>query len=104
LALHTAAFAPLFLKREQVPEAYLNEQEELFAKQAASLGKPEHVLKGITQGKLKKHLAEICFLDQGFVKDQNLSVAKHLENSGKEIGGTIEVVEYLYYRVGEELE
>jgi len=104
LALHTAAFAPLFLRRDDVPEAYVKEQEEVFAKQAAGLGKPESVLKGITQGKLRKHLAEICFVDQGFVKDQNLTVAKLLDSVGKEIGGTIEIVDYLYYRVGEETE
>jgi elongation factor Ts len=104
LALHTAAFAPLYLNRDGVPEAYLREQEELFTKQAASLGKPENVLKGIVQGKLKKHLAEISFVEQAFVKDQNLTVAKTLENLGKEIGGALEILDYLYYKVGEEVE
>ncbi|MBN1835959.1 MAG: elongation factor Ts [Spirochaetales bacterium] len=104
LALHTAAFAPLYLRREDVPAAYLQEQEEVFAKQAAGLGKPENVLKGITQGKLKKHLAEICFVDQGFVKEPSVTVAKHLEDVGKEIGGTLRVVDYRYYKVGEESE
>jgi elongation factor Ts len=104
LALHTAAFAPLYLNREGVPEAYLREQEELFTKQAASLGKPEHVLKGIVQGKIKKHMSEISFIEQAFVKDQNLTVAKVLENLGKEIGGKLEILDYLYYKVGEEIE
>ena len=104
LALHTAAFAPQYLNREAVPEAYITEQEEIFAKQAEGLGKPEAILKGITQGKLKKHLAEICFLDQGFVKDQGMTVSKVLENLGKEIGGSVRVVEYLYYKVGDEVE
>ena len=104
LALHTAAFAPLYLDRTKVPEEYVKEQEELFAKQAAGLGKPEAVLKGITQGKLKKHLAEICFVDQAFVKDQALTVAKVLENLGKTVGGAVEIGDYLYYRVGEESE
>jgi elongation factor Ts len=104
LALHTAAFAPLYLNRANVPEAYVQEQEELFAKQAAGLNKPEAVLKGIVQGKLKKHLAEICFVDQAFVKDQTRTVAKVLEDLGKTIGGAVEIGDYLYYRVGEESE
>jgi elongation factor Ts len=104
LTLHTAAFAPLFLKRDQVAESYLKEQEEIFTKQAEKLGKPEKVVKGIVQGKLNKHLAEICFLDQPFVKDQNLKVSKLLDELNKEIGGQVRIDEYLYYKVGEELE
>jgi len=103
LTLHTAAFAPLFLNRDQVPADYMKEQEELFTKQAENLGKPEKVLKGIAQGKLNKHLSEICFMDQAFVKDQNLKVSQVLENLSKEINGKVEISDYLYYKVGEVL-
>ena len=104
LTLHTAAFAPMFLQRDQVPADYWAEQEEIFTKQAEKLGKPENVVKGIVQGKMNKHLAEICFVDQPFVKDQNLKVSKVLDELSKEIGGKVGIDEYLYYRVGEELE
>jgi elongation factor Ts len=60
------------------------------------------VLRGIIQGKLNKHLAEICFLDQPFVKDQNVKVAKVLDNLSREVDGKIQISEYLYYKVGEE--
>lgn len=103
MALHTAAFAPQFLSRDRVAEAYLKEQEEIFLKQAEKLGKPEGVLKDIVQGKINKHLSEICLLDQAFVKDQDVKVAKVLENLGKEVGGEIEIKEYLYYKAGEEI-
>ena len=104
LTLHTAAFSPLFLTRDQVPQSYLQEQEELFTKQAEKLGKPEKVLKGIVQGKLNKHLAEICFVDQPFVRDQNLKVSKVLDALGKEVGGKVEIGEYLYYNVADAVE
>jgi elongation factor Ts len=103
LTLHAAAFAPLFLSRERVLASYLEEQAAIFRKQAESLGKPEKVLQGITQGKLNKHLAEVTFLEQAFVKDSNVKVAKVLESLGKEIGGTVSISDYLYYRVGEEV-
>ena len=103
LALHAAAFAPLYLSRERIEETYLKEQEEIFLKQAQNLGKPEKVLKGIVQGKLNKHMAEICFVDQAYVKDQNLKVSGVLENLGKVTGGKVEISDYLYYKVGEEL-
>lgn len=103
MALHTAAFAPQFLSRDRVDETYLKEQEEIFLKQAEKLGKPERVLKGIVQGKINKHLSEICLLDQAFVKNQDVKVSKVLENLGKEVGGKIEIKEYLYYKTGEEI-
>jgi elongation factor Ts len=101
LALHTAAFAPQYLTRDRVPKEYIAEQEAIFRKQAESTGKPEKVLQGIAQGKLNKHLSEICLLEQGFVKDPNLKVSKLLENLGKEVGGKMTISDYLYYKVGE---
>ena len=53
VALHIAAFAPLFLTRDEVSSGYLEEQEELFKKQAENLGKPEKVVQGIVKGKPK---------------------------------------------------
>ncbi len=102
LALHAAAFAPSYLEESQVPAEYLTEQQAIFRAQAENLGKPEKVLEGITKGKLKKHLSEICFVDQGFVKDEKTSVAKTLENLGKQLGGTIILADYAYFKVGEE--
>ncbi len=102
-ALHIAAFSPMFLSREKVDQNYLQEQESIFMKQAESLGKPQNVLVGIAKGKMNKHLAEICFYEQPFVKDDKRSVRKVMEDISKEIGSTISVSDYLYYRVGEEV-
>ncbi len=99
-ALHVAAFAPLFLSREKVPPEYLKEQEEIFAKQAQSLGKPPNVAAGIAKGKLNKHLSEVTLLEQPFVKDQNLTVAKVLDQVGKEVNGRIRLTDYVYFKVG----
>jgi len=102
-ALHVAAFSPQFLSEEAIPPEYLKEQEEIFMKQAETLGKPANVLQGIVKGKLKKHFAEICLLDQPFVRDEKRSVSKVAQDVGKEVGGTISIVQFLYYRVGEDL-
>jgi elongation factor Ts len=55
----------------------------------AMAAKPDNVKAGILQGKIKKHLAEICFVDQAFVKDDKVTVAKKLEQIGKEVGATL---------------
>ncbi|MBN1696267.1 MAG: translation elongation factor Ts [Spirochaetales bacterium] len=102
LALHVAAFAPLYLSAGNVEEEYMKEQEEIFMKQAEKTGKPENVLKGIVKGKMNKHLADICLLDQAFVKDEKKNVASVLKDLGKEVGGNIEITDYLYFKIGSE--
>lgn len=101
-ALHIAAFNPLFLDRNSVNAAYKEEQEAIFRKQAENLGKPEKVIDGIVKGKMNKHFAENCLLDQGFVKEEKVSVAKKMEEIGKQAGGSLKLTNFVYYKVGEE--
>jgi len=101
-ALHIAAFSPLYLNQESVDEAYLKEQEDIFTKQAAKLDKPENIVAGIVKGKLKKHLSEVVMAEQGFVKEEKKSVSQKLSEIGKSAGGTIKLVDFLYFKVGQD--
>jgi len=104
LALHIAAFNPLALDRSKVDQGFLKEQEEIFSKQMEQdeklKGKPENVLKGILQGKINKYLSEICLLEQGYVKDEKLSVAKAIEECAKKAGAKFAINDFVYYKVG----
>ena len=102
LALHVAAFAPPFLTPDSVTGDYLAEQEAIFRKQAEALDKPEKVVDGIVKGKLRKHLQEICLIEQAFVKDQKLSVKQLVAGLGKELGTELQIADYVYYKVGQE--
>jgi len=103
-ALHITAFNPMYLSREKVSPAYIAEQESIFTKQAEGLDKPAKVIEGIIKGKVNKHLSEICFLDQPFVKDDKRSVSQVLKDLGKELGADVTVSDFIYFRVGEDLE
>jgi len=104
LALHIAAFNPMALDKEKIDPAYIAEQEEIFRKQMEKdeklQGKPANVLEGILKGKINKHLSEVCFVDQGYVKDEKLTVAQALADAGKKAGAKLEIVEYVYFKVG----
>jgi elongation factor Ts len=100
-ALHLAAFAPQFLSREKVPADWLKDQEAIFQEQVKAMDKPANVLQGIVKGKVAKLLSEVCFLEQPFVKDEKRKVAKVLEDLGKQVGGTVAAVDFVYYKVGE---
>jgi elongation factor Ts len=108
IALHIAAFNPVALNRDKIDGAYLKEQEEIFRKQMEGdeklskmrEAKPEQFEK-ILQGKVNKRIQEICLLDQGYVKDEKISVARALEEYGKQLGTKIEVRDYVYFKVGQ---
>lgn len=98
--LHMAAFTPAYIKREDVDEAYIAEQTEIFTKQVESLDKPENVKAGIVKGKINKHLADICFMDQPFVKDDKVSVAKKMEEIGKAADAKLTMDQVVLYQLG----
>jgi elongation factor Ts len=104
LALHIAAFNPYALDKTKIDPAYITEQEEIFRKQMDQdeklKGKPANVLDGILKGKINKHLSEICLLEQGYVKDEKLSVAKAIDEAAKAAGGSLAVADYAYFKVG----
>ncbi|MCL2411676.1 MAG: translation elongation factor Ts [Treponema sp.] len=106
LALHIAAFNPHALDRSKIDQNWIKEQEEIFRMQMQKdekmAGKPENVLAGILQGKLNKYLAEVCLLDQGYVMDEKITVAKAVEDFAKKAGAKLVISNYVYYKVGVE--
>jgi elongation factor Ts len=104
LALHIAAFNPYALDKSKIDPAYIAEQEEIFRKQMEQdeklQGKPANVLEGILKGKINKHLSEICLLEQGYVKDEKMTVAQALADQAKKAGAKFEIADYVYYKVG----
>lgn len=102
LALHAAAFNPAYLNREKVDQSYLAEQESIFKTQAEGMDKPENVVAGIIKGKLNKHLAQICFVDQKFVKNDKVTVKQACDEVAKKVGGSIELSDFVYIMVGQE--
>ncbi len=102
--LHLAAFTPSYVTQKDVPQSYIDEQKEIFAAQMAQdekmASKPENVKEGILQGKVNKHLAEICFVDQAFVKDDKVSVQKKLEEISKNVGSNLSFGKIVLYVLG----
>jgi len=105
IALHVAAFNPLYLDQSKVDAAWLKEQEGIFRKQMeqdeAMKGKPANVLENILKGKVNKFLKEICLMDQGYVKDEKMTVTQALADIGKKLGAKLSIVDYVYLRAGE---
>ena len=102
--LHIAAFTPAYISKKDVPDTYVAEQKEIFKAQMDQdekmAGKPENVKEGILMGKINKHLAEICFEDQMFVKDDKKTVTAKLAEVGKEAGASLSFATAKLYVLG----
>ena len=101
-AMHVCAASPMYLEDKDVPKDYEAKQLEIFRAQVATMDKPEKVLEGIVRGKLKKHYAEICLMDQVFQisNDDGLSVAQLLAKFNKENGADVRIVAYERFLAG----
>jgi elongation factor Ts len=104
IALHIAAFNPLALDRSKLDPAIVKEQEEILRVQMQNdeklQGKPEAMLDGILKGKISKYIADICLVDQAYVKDEKMTVAKAVAELGKQLGANVTIDDYVYFKVG----
>ena len=101
LTLHIAASAPKGLSREDIPQDIVDAEREIFRVRLLEQGKPENILENIIKGQLAKFFAESCFLEQGFVKDPDVTINQLLENKGKEVGDTLTVTRFVRFGLGE---
>jgi elongation factor Ts len=98
LTLHVAAAAPEYLTRDEVPAETVEEEKDIARKQLE--GKPENIIDNILIGKINKFYSQICFIEQGFVKDDKVSISDLLAEKGKELGDTLTVKRYVRYQLG----
>ncbi|SEF45174.1 elongation factor Ts [Caloramator fervidus] len=104
LALQIAAANPLYLTREDVPSDVIEKEKEIYRQQALNEGKPEKVIEKMVEGRLQKYFKEVCLLEQLWIKDQDLTIKKYLEDKSKEAGSEISVVKFTRFEKGEGIE
>lgn len=76
IALHVAAMAPAYLSYDAVPEDIRNAEKKRFEEEARQTGKNAEIQEQIVEGKLKAHFGALSLLDQFFVKDQDKTVGR----------------------------
>lgn len=101
LAMHVAAMSPLYLRRDEVPEAVLEEERRILRAQTEASGKPSNVVERIVQGRLEKFFTETCLADQPFVKDQDRTVEQVVKEAISTMGENIVVRRFSRFQVGE---
>ena len=100
IAMHIAATDPRFVSREDVTEADLEREKEIYRAQAAATGKPANIIEKMLEGKLGKFYEEFCLLDQPFIKDQSQTIAQIVATKVAKLGENITVRRFARFKVG----
>ena len=104
IAMQVAAAAPQYLSKEEVPSEVVDKEKEILTAQAINEGKPAAIAEKMVNGRIAKYYKEVCLLEQPFIKDDDLTVAKYVENVAKELGGKLALTKFIRFEKGEGLE
>jgi elongation factor Ts len=101
IAMQIAASNPLFVKREEVPAANIENEKEILKAQALNEGKPEKIVEKMVEGRISKYYKEICLLEQTFVKNPDQTIQDLLNEKISKIGENISIRRFVRYELGE---
>lgn len=106
--MQIAAMNPSFLDKADVDQATLDKEKEILMIQAKedpkNANKPDNIIEKMVMGRVGKYYEENCLLQQAFVKENKISVEKHIAEVAKQLGGTIAVKAYTRFEKGEGIE
>lgn len=83
VAMQIAAMSPVAVDKNGVDATVVEREIEIGKEQARAEGKPEEMLEKIATGKLNKFYKDNTLLNQEFVKDPSLTIAKLLDKTQK---------------------
>lgn len=85
IAMHIAAYSPLYLAREDVPAEDVEKERHTLEEATKAEGKPEAAIAKIVEGKMNGFYKENVLLDQPYAKDPKISVGKLVEQTGGKV-------------------
>lgn len=104
IAMHIAALGPNYVSIEEIPQDDRDKEAKVLRDKAVEEGKKPEFLDKIIEGQLKKWSAEVCLLDQPFVKNPDLTIKEYLTNTIAKIGENIVVRRFVRFELGEGIE
>lgn len=104
LAMHIAAQNPTYISSEEIPADVIEKEKEILRAQALNEGKPEKIVDKMVEGRIEKFFAEICLLEQPFVRDSDMTVGALITSKVASIGENINVRRFERFVLGEGLE
>lgn len=104
IAMHIASEAPVYVSKDDVPEADIAAERKVQIAKAVEEGTPEKFADKKVDGRMRKWFQEVVLLEQKFIKDDSITVGDLLVNTVAKIGENIKVRRFQRFSVGEGLE
>jgi len=87
IAMHVTASQPSNLSPDDVDQALVDKEVEIWKEQLAAEGKPENIMDKILEGKIRKYRGENALISQAFVMEPSKTVADFAKENGSEVTG-----------------
>ena len=104
IAMHAAAAAPRYTTRDQVPSDVLEREKDIYRAKAKESGKPDAIIEKIIDGQINKFFADICLVEQVFVKDTDKTIQQVVKEISAAAGGPVTITGFERFGLGEGLE
>ncbi len=98
LCLQVAASSPRFLTKEEVPAAEVEKEKEIYRAQIKD--KPPAIADKIAEGRMQKFYADVCLMNQGFVKDESQTIDALVRGTIAKLGENIKVRRFVRMELG----
>ena len=98
--MHIAAAGPVYRSKDDVPLEVVEKEKAFYLEQLAAEGKPADVAAKIIEGKLAKYFAEICLMDQLFVKDDSMTITQLMDSKVLSIGESLKIGRFVRMQLG----
>ena len=105
IALQVGAYTTPYLTREDVPASVIESEKEILmaqiANDPANAKKPQNIIEKMVVGRIGKFYTQNCLMDMTYFIDEDLTVAKYVEQTAKELGGSIKISGFFRFEKGE---
>ncbi|CAN5639396.1 translation elongation factor Ts [soil metagenome] len=101
IAMHISFADPGWTTRDEIPQEIIDDESQIYAKQAKDSGKPEQVIDKIVLGKMEAFYKQSVLMDQEWIQDKNKTIADLIDDARASMGENISVGGYRRIRVGE---
>ncbi|GHV29149.1 elongation factor Ts [Synergistales bacterium] len=101
ICLQIAAANPSYITQEDVPQADIDREMEIYRNQALEEGKPEKMLDKIAEGKLKAFYGDSCLVEQNYIRDPKLKIKDLITEQIAKMGENIVVHRISRFSIGD---
>ena len=101
ICMHIAASNPISLYSSDIDKDILKKEKDFQLEEIKKSGKDKVIQEKILVGKMNKYFNEVVLFEQNFVMDNNIKIKQFIENTSKELNGSIKIKEFIRFKVGE---